>query len=58
MATMEAFRKRFQEETYFDKPLGRDWVVRSLDKWVKGELAKLGGLVTRKTDIRSWKKIH
>ena len=58
MATMEAFRKRFQEETYFDKPLGRDWVVPSLDKWVKGELAKLGGLVTRKTDIRTWKKIH
>ena len=53
MATMEAFRKRFQEETYFDKPLGRDWVVHSLDKWVKGKLAKLGGLVTRKTDIRT-----
>ena len=25
---------------------------------MKGELANLGGVVTRKTDIRTWKKIH
>ena len=58
MATMEAFRMRFQEETYFDKPLGRIWEIPSLGKWVKGEFAKLGGVVTRETDIRTWKKIH
>ena len=46
MATMEAFRSRFKEETYFDKPFGREWVIPSLDKWVKHELVKLGGVAT------------
>ena len=55
---MEAFRSRFKEETYFDKPFGREWVIPSLDKWVKHELVKLGGVATSKTDIRTWKKMH
>ena len=58
MATMAAFRDRFKDETYFDKPHGREWTIPALDKWLAAGLKELGGVVTKKTDIRIWGQIE
>ena len=57
MATMDQFRERFRDETYFPKPLGRSWVVSTLTKFVKNELPGLGGVANKATGVREWKKV-
>ena len=54
---MDQFRERFRDETYFPKPLGRSWVVSTLTKFVKNDLPGLGGVATKATGVREWKKV-
>ena len=56
-SSMAAFRERFRDETYFKKPLDRGWDIPALKRFVKDDLPKLGGKVTKKTAARTWKKV-
>ena len=56
-SSMAAFRERFRDETYFEKPLDRGWDIPALKRFLKEDLAKLGGKVTKKTASRTWKRV-
>ena len=56
-SSMAAFRERFRDETYFKKPLDRGWDIPALKRFIKDDLPKLGGKVTKKTAARTWKKV-
>ena len=55
--TMRGFNKQFREETYFKKPLDREWDIRTLVAHIERQKKKQGGSVLKKTSPRQFDRI-
>ena len=55
--TMKGFTNRYREETYFKRPLGREWTVKTFAPFVLKMKADHGGIVTKQTTPREFARI-
>ena len=55
---MKAFRERFREESWFQKPQERSWasVEKALVTFCKNDLKKVGGKITKETSKRNFER--
>ena len=55
---MRAFSERFREESWFGKPWDRSWatVEKALLNFIKIDLKKVGGKITKETSKRNFER--